>query len=629
MEIQTLNIRKPGSIKGRDIFPRPDCIRSPSYILDGQWLLCPDMKRAGLSYKWYREDSAWSIVSGQYSQGIPLGFPVPVTVPFSLESEINQKVLAPLGFGPDQIIKTGSFWYFTEFSAPDTHSSCLLKFGAVDYTAHVWVNGLFQGSHNGGYTPFTFEVQNIKNKNILAVLVEDSMSLHQSRGTQPHFLKKSSVKPGCTGIWQSVWIEPIDSIFIERVGFTRFENGLEIELDIVKRGEVFIPGVTVQMQVFASQVYSKKGSIKTPIKKISEMANFDTFGRAAATLQIPEKYLDLWSPEWPALHPLELSLGKGKRDYDRLHLLYGHRHCDISDGNIRLNRRKIYQKLLVNPGIYPEGLYTPENSTTCRKDIEAMKNAGFNGCRIYQKIESPAFIHWADLLGFLLWTDMPSYFIPLKRNMKKLEKQLDDMMLRDALHPSIITLLLFNESRGIQDIFVSRAARSALINFRDRIKQKYPDYFIIDNSGFHHLKTDIADIHQFIHELNNTELFYSSLAHGVREAPFWINFLRKIFGRENVQTPFLKGYGNTSSPLFVSEFGGYDSSDNDTTNLEEFFTKNIELIHQFPLLQGFCYRQFCDTPWSKNGLFTMERVPKVKSIARILQKSELKKNDFL
>lgn len=628
MEINKLNLKKPGSIIGRDIFPRPDLIRSPSYLLDGQWFLCPDKKRVGFSYKWYQEDIARAIIGGEYRQGIVTGFPVPVTVPFSLESAVNQKILAPPGYGPEQIIKTRSFWYFTEFLSPDNISACLLKFGAIDYRAHVWVNGSFLGSHDGGYTPFTFEVQNLKKTNILVVLVEDSMSLHQSRGTQPHFLGTTAGKQSCTGIWQSVWFEPIDSIFIERIGFTRHENGLEINLDIVKRGDVFIPGISVELQVRASQVFSKKGKLKTPVKRISDIVTFDTFGRTEISLLVPEKYLDLWSPEWPAMHALELSLEKDKRDYDRIHLLYGHRHCDIAEGNIRLNRRKIYQKLLLNSGTYPEGIYTPEKSTTFQTDIEAMKSAGFTGCRFYQKIESPAFMYWADLLGFLVWADMPSYFVPLKRNMKRLEKQLDEFMERDVLHPSIITLLLFNESRGIQDIFVSRAARNALIDFRGRVKDKYPGYFVIDNSGFHHLKTDIADIHQYIHSLDDTELFYASIARGVREAPFWNNFLRRIFGKENVQTPFLKGYADTSCPLIISEFGGCDASVDNSTELEEFFTKNIELIHSFPIIQGFCYRQFCDTLESENGLFTLDRIPKIKSLARILRKSELKKNEF-
>ncbi len=627
MGLKKIVIKSPINIMGRDRFPRPDFIRSPSYLLDGEWHLCPDSKGTGMRKKWYTLDAARMILDGENAQLARENLPVKVMVPFPLESEINQKFLAPIGYDFKRISSTRKFWYFKRFKAPDKITAGIIRFGAIDYKATVWLNGILLGQHEGGYTPFSYVVNSFREDNILAILVEDSLSMNQIRGKQT-FLKKPFIVwyKGCTGIWQSVWIESLNSFFIEQIITKRISENIIFHIDIKSVSDALANDLTVEIQIYGPQVYKKRGQSKIPIETVNEIINFDAFGKYSLEIILPDRLFDKWSPDWPAVHPIEIVIKKGKKLYDRTHLLFGHRNIEIDGGVIKLNNKKLYQKLLLNQGYYPAGHYTPESTEQFKEDIELMKKAGFNGCRMHQKIESPAFLYWADIYGFLIWEEMPSYYIASRKNLKNLEKQLDDVIQRDILHPSIITLVLFNESWGlswgIHNIFLSQKARNNVVALFDRIKEKYPGYLVIDNSGFHHIKTDIADIHHYIKSYQDIEEFYAILSKGVREAPLLVNYLKLLFGKENVQTPYLRGFGEQNSPLFISEFGGYGFSlyKHEDSSLGDFLRKHIDMITKSPAMQGFCYTQFTDTFDEKNGLFTFARVPKIDNIYSIIGK---------
>ena len=349
----------------------------------------------------------------------------------------------------------------------------------------------------------------------------------------------------------------------------------------------------------------------------------DAFNRGTCSMDIPGKLFDRWTPGWPALHPLEVVLKKGSREVDRLLLYTGNRQVTTDGDTIQLNGKQLYQRLLLNQGYYEEGLYRPVDDDQYRDDVMLMKEAGFNGCRVHEKIEDPRFIYWADMMGFLVWEEMPSYYYPSRKNMARMETQLHEVMRRDSLHPSITTLVLFNESWGIYSIFVSKKARRDVTGLYERARQWFPGYFIIDNSGFHHIRTDITDIHHYLPKFEDIENFYRLLEEGAREAPLWGNFINMLMGQENVQTPFLKGYGETSSPLLISEMGGFgfDLYQSEIPDLEAFFAAHLEILSRFRKIQGFCYTQFTDTFQEKNGLFTADRQCKLKDPARIMRNS--------
>ncbi len=622
---EKFKLQKNHLMEGREKFPRPDRIRNPSYSLCGQWMLCPDKKGTGIRKKWYMKDMAESIINREY-RGLPVASsPFVVHVPYPLESEINQKILSPHGFDPRGIAGVKKFWYFLSFERPADVEKGLLHFGAVDYRATVWLNGTRLGAHEGGYTPFCFPVAGLQDSNVLVVMVEDSPSGSQVRGKQT-FRKKPFMVwyTGITGIWQPVWIEKTGSHYISEVVFTRGpERTVTFNAEVATTGDTIVHDLSLELHLFASQVHGKKGALKTPIKSFKEAVTFDPFNRGRGSTELPAKLFDNWSPGWPALHPVQAVLKRGNREVDRVYLYFGYRHVDTVNGTIQLNGKQLYQRLLLNQGYYPDGLYRPVNDDQYRDDISLMKNAGFNGCRMHQKIEDPRFLYWADIMGFLVWEEMPSYYYPSRKNMRRMEEQLHYVLRRDSMHPSIITTVLFNESWGIYSIFISGKSRKGVLELFNRVKQQYPGYLCIDNSGFHHLRTDIMDIHHYLPGFDDIEEFYRLLVKGVREAPLWVNFFNMLMGKENVQTPCLKGFGDVNPPLLISEMGGFgfEMYKSEYTDLETFFKKHLGILSKFPAIQGFCYTQFADTFQEKNGLFSEDRQCKLKDPARIMRNS--------
>lgn len=622
MEPRKLTLGSALKTGGRDHFPRPDIIRNPSYLLDGEWLMCPDEKFSGILKSWHTREFGTGIYKKSVSHDNENIFKI--KVPYPLESDINQKELSPRDLTADKIKKIRRFWYFKSFKRPVGLYAGMLNFGAVDYKAKVWINGELLGTHEGGYTPFSFIIEKFEDQNMLTVLVEDHASGNQIRGKQGFNDKIfPELYPACTGIWQPVWIEPLGRIFINALSCRR-DREEKIIFSIELNGhDTAIGNVKAVCRIFASQIYQDgKGILKSPIKEYTEFTALDAMKRGHLEFMIPEKIFNKWNPGWPAIHPLEISILSDGKELDKLHILYGSRQIETDNGVIKLNKKRIYQKLVLHQGYYPGGHYTPESTDQFKTDISLMKNAGFNGCRLHQKIENPVFLYWADLLGFLVWEEMPSYYIPLSKNMAKLESLFRDVAARDFFHPSIITFVLFNESMGIYNIFFNRNAHKKLIEFINTVKDKYPGYLVVDNSGFHHIQTDIMDIHHYIQSFEEIEAFYYMLAKGVREAPFWYNFIRMLTGKENVQTPCLGGYGETKSPLFISEFGAFGSKNNkmDNLSIDQFLKKHLELINKFPKIQGFCYRQFADTFKDTTGLFTAEREAKTSKIRDYIQK---------
>lgn len=614
-----ITLKNSASIDGRGHFPRPDYIRIPSFSLNGTWMLSPDKKNKGRYLQWFNKTNVKKILHQQYYGEDFSAYPV--EVPFPLEADINTPFHIHSGISPEQIVLHKRHWYFCSFSIANLKSG-LLHFGASDYRTWVWLNGTLLGSHEGGYTPFSFHVSEFEEENYLAVLVEDSISPSQIRGKQSFLKKPFMVWYGnITGIWQDVWIEKIGGTYIRSVHCERQSQSVRFTVDVESKENVQ-SDVRVELQIFASQSHGKKGGLKTPIKVYRDIVMFNVFKKGEMVFDIPESIFDSWSISYPVVHPVQIILRKGTKEIDCIYSYFGRRNIEINNGTILLNKKKLYQRLLLNQGYYPEGLYRPVDSSLYKTDIENMKSMGFNGCRLHQKIEDPKFLYWADLLGFLVWSEMPSYYLPSRRNMKRLYAQLKEGMRRDCMHPSIITIVLYNESWGLYSMFISKSIRDDVIGIFKKIKAEYPGYLVIDNSGFHHVATDITDIHHYIKEFDDIEEFYRRLVSGIREAPLWANFFSMLMGKENVQTPYLQGYGNAEAPLVISEMGGFgfDMYESQAKTLEESFSKHCSLLAKFPQIQGFCYTQYTDTFQEKNGLFTFDRKPKAR-VLQIMQKA--------
>lgn len=284
-------------------------------------------------------------------------------VPFALESFLS-------GFAGDL---EGHYTYTKTFEVPQefVKPRILLHFGAVDQIAKVYVNGNYMGEHVGGYLPFTFDISDVVKRgedNILRVEVTDSLDTTYPYG-------KQSKKPGgmwytpISGIWQSVWLENVDDVYIKNLKLTTTMNSLTIELEGVNSFRAIISGITY------------------------------TFEDSKGTVMFKEPHL--WSVDDPYLYELELQSGN-----DVVHSYFGLREIETKDHHIYLNKKPIFLHGVLDQGYYPEGIYLPNNYATYTEDIQRMKLLGFNTLRKHIKIEAEYFYYACDKLGMLVIQDM-------------------------------------------------------------------------------------------------------------------------------------------------------------------------------------------------------------------------------
>jgi hypothetical protein len=323
-----------------------------------------------------------------------------------------------------------------------------------------------------------------------------------------------------------VWIEQVASTHITSLTCTR-DAAVCFAMSVESRENVR-NDITVELKIFASQVFGKRSVLKTPIKVYRDIVVFDVFKKGQVVIEVPLSLFDVWSPSHPAVHPIQVVLKKAGKEIDCIHSYFGRRDVTIQNGRILLNKKNIYQRLLLNQGYYPEGLYRPVDTMQYKSDIEIMKSLGFNGCRIHQKIEDPRFLYWADMVGFLIWEEMPSYYLPLKKNMQRLYAQLQEVMARDCMPPSINTLVLYNESwDSIQCFFHGRCATDVVELF-DTVKSQYHGYLILTILIF--ILRAILPTYTYLQRFEDIEELYKRLVMGQR-APLWTHFFMKILVR--------------------------------------------------------------------------------------------------
>lgn len=350
-------------------YPRPQMVRPEWQNLNGLWDFA--VKPRG--------QSAVDQYEGQ------------ILVPFPIESALSG-VKRPLL--PDERL-----WYRRKFTIPETwHGQrILLHFGAVDWETTVWVNGRKVGFHQGGYDPFYFEISaylDIGGDNELVIAVWDPTDQHwQPRGKQtldPRVIWYTAI----SGIWQTVWLEPVGEAYIRRLKLTP-----DIDHGYVQV-KVEIEGDRQDIQVHAEALHGD-----TLLNAAS--------GQVDETLVLPIPDARLWTPHAPHLYDLTVSLRHKAREIDRVESYFGMRKFSLgrdSQGRTRLclNNQPLFQYGPLDQGYWPDGLYTPPTEEAMLYDIQFCKNLGFNMIRKHIKVEPARYYYHCDRLGLIVWQDMPN-----------------------------------------------------------------------------------------------------------------------------------------------------------------------------------------------------------------------------
>jgi hypothetical protein len=528
----------------------------------------PQMVRS----QWLNLNGIWQIRSGTADDPVPVGTDLrgKIVVPFPVESALSGVKL-----------HFDRLWYRRTFTIPSDWAGkrVNLHFGAVDYEAEVFVNGKSVGIHRGGYDAFSFDITGFltpSGPQELIVRVYDPTEFGgQPRGkqtTNPESIMYTST----TGIWQTVWLEPVEQVSIDNLKIVPDADHGLLHLRVNSTGP--IRGLPVAVAV-------KNGN--------KAVRTIDGLSDADLTISVPNP--KLWSPESPFLYDLQVTLNPHSPSADTVTSYFGMRAIEIGkvDGfnRILLNHKPIFAMGPLDQGFWPEGIYTAPTDVALRSDIEITKTFGFNMIRKHVKVEPARWYYWADKLGVLVWQDMPSpvsylglqpinHDLPLDR--QEFESELRRMVETHWNSPAIVIWTLFNEEQGEFD-----TARLV-----DEVRSLDPTRLVNEASGWKITGVgDLNDVHSYP-------------APGIRPVTATQALVDGEFGGIGQVVPGHAwqfrgdGYINASTP-------------DDMLYLYAEYLNLAKQYRDFNGLSGVIYTQLTDVEQETNGLLTYDRISKV------------------
>ena len=410
--------------------------------------VCPDNplpeypRPQAVRKRWLNLNGLWDYAIREAEGGEPpRRYDGKILVPFPLEAALSgvQKPLQP----------HQELWYRRSFRIPESWGGCkvLLNFGAVDWKAKVWVNGGAAGSHSGGFYPFTMEITALlrEGDNELVVAVWDPTDTYgQERGKQ--VLKPSGIfYTAVSGIWQTVWLEPVPQQYISSLRLTPHLDRGELRLQAGLSGESMDSGFILEAAASAdgSEPVVRRGK----------------FGEELSLkLESPRP----WSPEDPFLYSLHLRLLDGSQNtVDEIESYFGMRKFSVAgdDRGMRrlcLNNEPLFQKGLLDQGYWPDGLYTAPTDEALEYDLKAAKKLGFNMIRKHIKVEPARWYYHCDRLGLIVWQDM-------------INGGGKHRLFRDAVLPTIAPRLRVSDRRGYRA--AGRAGQESRDSFKKELKE--------------------------------------------------------------------------------------------------------------------------------------------------------------
>ena len=555
----------------RSEHPRPDLCRDNWMSLNGEWQFEIDKAADG------------------ESRGLTYGKDLQskITVPFCPESK-----LSGIGLGNTERLK--DVWYRRVFEVPPAMKGKRFRihFGGVDYRAWVYINGQLAGTHVGESAAFYFDITKLlkDGSNEVVVKVLDNMwNGLQPCGKQSHDKSWSCFYTRTTGIWQSVWLEAVGSSFVENISVVPDPDNARVLIEATINGSG--KNLTLKAEAFAN----------------GKLVGSDTAAGPwlnRLTLNLKEKHL--WEPGRPFLYDLKLTLYSGtEKDtekIDELKSYFGLRKIAIDGRKILINGKPVFQRLILDQGFYPDGIWTAPSDEALRKDIEMSMACGFNGARLHQKVFEPRFLYWADKLGYLVWGEFPNAgYHNNPQGFSAYVNEWTEVLLRDRNHPSIVGWCAFNEN--FED---SGELQQMIWKITKAVDPTRP---ALEASGWTHTlpNPEVSDAHDYsdnpVHLRKKWQDFFSGLPRGPYPPARYSN-------------PAIS-HVDRGVPMMISEIGGIGwateggwSYGTGPKTLEEFYTRyrgTIDAMLDNPNLFGFCYTQLTDIEQERNGLYFYDR----------------------
>ncbi len=569
--------------------PRPQLMRTDWEDLCGTWEFAFDDRSVGITEQWHRDGTR------QFDRVIQ--------VPFPFESPASG--IGDTGHHP-------VVWYrrtFTVTARPG--GRVLLHFGAVDYRAHVWVNGHAVAFHEGGNTPFSAEISSALDPSgtqTVVVRAEDSPTdLRQPRGKQDWQQEAHAIWYDRTsGIWQPVWLEHVPATRIRSLRWTPDADQRSVNLTVRVRNDGYDD---LRLRVVLRQrdklLADDSYAVDHPeiMRRITLTENDMALGHSDL----------LWSPEHPNLIEAELLLMSGDTVVDRVGSYTAIRSISASRDRLLLNGRPYYLRLVLAQGFWPESHLAAPDADALRREVQLVKDLGFNGVRLHQKVEDPRFLAWCDRLGVLVWAEMPSAYEFSPMTIQRLTREWLEVLERDASHPCVIAWVPVNESWGVPALERSPAQQDLVRSLYHLTKSIDPDRLVIGNDGWEQPVTDIVTVHD-----------YTSRGSVLRQRYGDWDALEHTLARTQpgYRVVLLPGAAREDRPVLISEFGGISLDMDDrhgwrgygavrnADQLVQGYTDLVTALLDSPAVVGFCWTQLTDTQQERNGLLTSDRKPK-------------------
>ncbi len=561
----------------RPEYPEPQFQRERWLNLNGNWEFEYDDANVGL-------DEGWGAEAKKLSRTI--------RVPFCPES--RQSGIGDTGFHP-------YVWYRRSISVPGEWKGqrVLLRFGAVDYKAMVWLNGQFLGEHTGGHVPFRFDItsQLKAGSNIVVVRAEDPPTdRYLPRGKQDWLLKPHDIWfTRTTGIWQTVWLEATGANYLDSVRTTPGMDGT-----VRFEARIWRPAADLDFTA----------TVRQGEKIVATASGRTDGGRATAIAFVRDP--QLWFPGRPNLYDVAFELRRSGTALDRVASYFGFRTIDTHGGMIYLNAESIYLKMVLDQGYWPETIMTPPSDEAIQYDIRMTKEMGFNGARKHQKVEDPRFLYWADRMGLLVSSEMASAYLYDSTYAENFTREWMEAIERDYNHPSIVIWAPMNESWGVNDLR-DPLQQNHLKALYALTKSLDSTRLVIDNEGWEHTDmTDLMAIHDYTQTGEGLYARYQKLGQPGAEIP------------ANLRAAILPGYKYNGSPVYLSEFGpfayeppGYPVPKHAIPELKGSAEEVLEQLRglygalvKIPAIRGICFTELTDVEHELGGLMTADRKPK-------------------
>lgn len=611
---------------------RPDWNRDSCVSLNGWWEFDFDAEEVGQSQKWYEKNAHT--------------FTKKIQVPFGWQASLS-------GIGDTDYL--GQAWYSREFTVDPSWKGkkLFLKFGAVDWSCKLWVNGKEIGAHEGGYDSFEFDITeavDTEGTNVITLWVEDKV-FKKNTGRYELVGKQSQQYVNTRGIWQTVGLEARSATYLDSAKATPDVNldsldksAVGYSLDIASdKGQ----SLTVKYN-FKSTLYNMEtdrtkdtGSVVSGSQKIQVKAGENT----VKLDPIPIPNVKLWNHKEPNLYEGSIAIeAQDGQVLDRVDTYFGMRKTEIKYWDeslgtkyIWINGAPVHLSGMLDQGFWIEGGYTAPSEEALKYDVVQMRKAGFNLLRKHIKIEDPLQYYWCDKVGMYVWQDMPNPQNGLSTRTeggdvparKYYEECLKAALDRDYNHPSILAVILFNETWGLYEAYADDGKYRDIVSsdgysIKTWIEHLYymvkdikPDMLVEDMSACeddHVQPTDLNTYHMYPRSQGETKGMVKRYVYG------------KTYEGSNRNFSF--GNVQDGDPVLNSEYGGVRAGD-DMYDVSYCFKYQTDFQRRYLQSSGFVYTEPYDIEDEFNGFMTYDRSMKVFGYDEIAYGGDMTTADLL